>query len=160
MSSHRHIPPTPTDLDRRAAIKWMIAAAGSAWLSTQVRGAVTQAAPPQTAPSSVSGYGLDANLTKLYHGGEFWPLILSAEQLRLAAVISDLLIPADEISPSASAVGVHHFLNEWVSAPYPAHLEDRTLLLDGFAWLDQRSSQLFGKPFVEIDDASRRNRGE
>ena len=71
-----------------------------------------------------------------YKPGELWPLTLTAAQRRLAAVLADLIIPADEHSPGAAAVGVVDFLDEWVSAPYPDQTHDRTIVLDGFAWLD------------------------
>ncbi len=56
---------------------------------------------------------------RTYRPGELWPLTLTPAQRRLAAVLVDLIIPADEHSPSAPAVGVVDFIDEWVSAPYP-----------------------------------------
>jgi len=66
-----------------------------------------------------NGYGSDPDLSKNYRPGEPWPLTLTAEQRRLSGIVSDLIIPADDRSPSASAMGVVDFIDEWVSAPYP-----------------------------------------
>jgi hypothetical protein len=57
-------------------------------------------------------------------------------------------MPADEKSPAASDVGVPDFVDEWVSAPYPAQLADRKVILEGLAWLDAESNRRFGMDFA------------
>jgi hypothetical protein len=55
-----------------------------------------------------------------------------------------VIIPADDDSPSASAVGVPDFIDEWISSPYPAQAGDRRIVLDGLQWIDdeaQRASE-------------------
>src|SRR6202051_2031982 len=96
-------------------------------------------------------YAADPNLKTNYRPGELWPLTLTAAQRRLAGILADIIIPADEHSPSASAVGVVEFIDEWVSAPYPAQQRDRTLVLGGFAWLDEEAVRRFGKGFDALD---------
>lgn len=135
-------------MDRRTTIKWMLAAS-AAWPFSDARDARAGAVLP------ARGYGTDPNLLKAYRRGEFWPLTLSAPQRQLAGNLADIIIPADADSPSASAVGVVDFIDEWVSAPYPAHLRDRTILLDGFAWLDAESTRRSGKGFSDLDDSGR-----
>ncbi|MGC2031610.1 MAG: gluconate 2-dehydrogenase subunit 3 family protein, partial [Steroidobacteraceae bacterium] len=95
--------------------------------------------------------GTDPDLVANYHPGELWPLTLTASERRLAGILADIIIPADEHSPSASAVGVVEFIDEWVSAPYPAQQRDRTLVLDGFAWLDEEAARRSGKGFADLD---------
>jgi hypothetical protein len=70
--------------------------------------------------------------------------------------LSDLIIPADATSPSASAVGVIDFLDEWVSAPYEQQQQDCQTVLEGFKWLDLESTKRFTKPFASLDEAQRR----
>jgi hypothetical protein len=48
---------------------------------------------------------------------------------------------------------VVEFIDEWVSAPYPAHQRDRGIVLDGFAWLDAEAVRRFAKGFSELDSA-------
>jgi hypothetical protein len=133
-------------MDRRASIKWVLAAS-TVWPALGRR--IVRAAT--TAPSG--GYGTDPNVIRASKPGEFWPLCLTAGQRRLAAVLADIIIPADEHSPSASAVGVVDFIDEWVSAPYPTQREDRLTILAGFTWLDDESGRRHGKVFSSLDPA-------
>ncbi len=152
-------------MDRRTTIKWVLAAA-SAWplrhavagaggvvRAGAVAGAEAVAGAAAPASDAGHGYGTDPDLLKTYHAGDVWPLTLSVPQRQLAAVLSDLIIPADEHSPSASAVGVVDFIDEWVSAPYPDCQRDRPMVLDGFAWLDTEASRRFGKGFAAVTAA-------
>ena len=131
-------------MDRRTTIKWVLAA-GAAWPVLKNR--VMAADPPITA----RGYGTDPNLIEPHHPGEFWPLTFSTAQRQLAGTLSDIIIPADDHSPSASGVGVVDFIDEWISAPYPRYQRDRTLVLGGFTWLDAEGVRRFGKAFSQLD---------
>jgi Gluconate 2-dehydrogenase subunit 3 len=131
-------------MDRRTTIKWVLAAA-AAWPLRDRRAAGADSAP------TARGYGTDPNLVVNYRPGELWPLTLTAAQRRLAGILSDIIVPADDHSPSASAVGVVEFIDEWVSAPYPTHQRDRNIVLDGFAWLDTEAARRFGKVFSDLD---------
>jgi len=131
-------------MDRRTTIKWVLAAS-AAWPLRDVR--LAQAQPP----SAAQGYGTDPDLLKTYKPGDVWPLTLTAPQRRLAGVLADLIIPADEHSPSASAVGVVDFIDEWVSAPYPDGQRDRPIVLNGFLWLNEEATRRSGKAFADLD---------
>jgi hypothetical protein len=135
-------------MDRRTTIQWMLAAS-AAWSFPAARGA------PADSAVSARGYGTDPNLLMAYRRGELWPLTLSAQQRRLAGILADIIIPADAHSPSASAVGVVEFIDEWISAPYPMHLRDRNTVLDGFTWLDAEAARQSGKGFSDLDDSGR-----
>jgi hypothetical protein len=130
-------------MDRRTTIKWVLAAS-AAWPLRSI-----PLAHADTEPAA-QGYGTDPNLLKDYKPGELWPLTLTAPQRRLAGVLADLIIPADEHSPGASAVGVVDFIDEWVSAPYPASQRDRPVVLQGFVWLDVEATRRFGKGFADL----------
>ncbi len=130
-------------MDRRTTIKWVLAAS-AAWPLLEAR--VGRADSALTG----GGYGTDPHLLAVYRPGELWPLTLTAPQRRLAGILADIIIPADEHSPSASAVGVVEFIDEWVSAPYPASQRDRPIVLDGFTWLDAEAAQRFGKEFSDL----------
>lgn len=82
-----------------------------------------------------------------------WPLTLTPTQRQLAATLADLIIPADEQSASASAVGVVEFIDEWVSAPYPHCRRDRPVILGGFKWLDDEAKRRFDKVFMQLTAA-------
>ena len=138
-------------MDRRTTIKWMLAVAAA----TPGRYGVAYALGTEPAVAdgpSGQGYGTDPNLINLYKPGELWPLTFTSQQRRTAKVLCDLIIPADGSSPSASAVGVVDFLDEWISAPYERQRQDRTMLLDGFARLDREAASRYGagKSFVAL----------
>ncbi len=133
-------------MERREAIKWMIAASATvAWLD---RAALGTAGPPAAAPTG--GYGNDPDLQRDYHAGDFWPLVFTEGQRRTAAALCDLIIPADAKSPSAAALGVPEFIDEWVSAPYPGHEEDRRVIVAGLDWLDAESQRRFSADFSAL----------
>lgn len=130
-------------MDRRTTVKWMLAAS-AAWplLGRHAAGAEVAV--------TAQGYGTDPNLLTVYHPGDLWPLTLTAAQRKLAGILADIIIPADEHSPSASAVGVVEFIDEWVSAPYPDSQRDRPIVLGGFTWLDGEAARRFGKSFANL----------
>ena len=142
----------PIRIDRRTTLKWVLAAASSVpLLATQLRAAAVS--PLATA---ATGYGRDPLLTRAYAAGELWPLTLSATDRRIAAALCDVIIPPDEVSPGASAVGVVDFIDEWVSAPYPTHVSDRALVVEGLAWIDAEARRAFGVAFAALDLAQQR----
>ncbi len=73
-----------------------------------------------------------------------WEMVLTDEEIRYVAALADVIIPADERSPAASAVGVPDYVNEFVSAP--AHKEHLTRLRGGLAWLNRTARERFGAP--------------
>ncbi|MDH3732666.1 MAG: gluconate 2-dehydrogenase subunit 3 family protein [Gemmatimonadota bacterium] len=84
-----------------------------------------------------------------------WELVLTEEELEKLAVLCDVIVPADEHSPSASAVGAHEFINEWVSAPYEGNERDLTRVRGGLVWLDRESRSRFDSPFADLTDAQK-----
>jgi hypothetical protein len=147
--------------DRRTTIKLIIAAA-TAFPALRAR-ANYMLEPGASAPGNarvflptMDGYGPDPDLIKAYEKGAFWSLTMNAQQRQLAAALSDLIIPADEHSPSASAVGVVDFIDEWISAPYPLQRQDRDTVLNGFAWLDSEAQRRSEQPFLKLREAQRR----
>lgn len=81
-----------------------------------------------------------------------WQRSLSDDALAKLRVLVDLILPADERSPAASALGAHDFVDEWVSAPYERQQQDRLLLLEGLDWLDEESRGRFDSAFVELSE--------
>lgn len=136
-------------IDRRMTIKWMLSAAASMPL-LQLRAWGQQI----TAQPTARGYGTDPDLTRLYHPGDVWPLTLSATERRTAAVLCNVVLPDDGRSPSAESVGVVDFIDEWVSAPYPRQIQDRSVVLEGLAWIDAEALARFGQHFAELDESS------
>jgi hypothetical protein len=127
-------------LDRRTAMKWVLAAGAAAQLPD-----FSIAAAPAGSPQ---GYGKDPDLLKRYTAGNGWPLTLNEAQRRTTRALCDLIIPADEHSPAASAVATHEFIDEWISAPYPDCRRDREMIVHGLDWLDQESHRRYRRDFA------------
>ena len=133
----------PMRLGRREAIKWMMTASATvSALNFSSFGAAS------TAP----GIGTDPNLLEPIVP---WPRTLTKEQLRTVAALCDVIIPEDSKSPSASAVGVPDFLDEWVSAPYTEQQSDRRQILKGLAWLNRESRRRFKREFADLSEAQK-----
>jgi len=99
-------------------------------------------------PVTAKGYGKDPNL--MVPPKTPWPLTLTPAQLSLLALLSDIIVPAEGKSPSASAVQVPTVLDEWVSAPYPDQQQDRLTVLSALAWLDDEAALRFSQPFTAL----------
>src|SRR5712675_3228015 len=100
---------------------------------------------PAFANTPLRGIGTDPNLLKKEIP---WPLVLTEAEMKTVKVLGDIIIPADENGPEASAVGVPDFINEWVSAPYEQQQADLQTLRKGLAWLDAESRKRFGKIYA------------
>jgi Gluconate 2-dehydrogenase subunit 3 len=140
-------------MDRRTTIKWMFAAAAT------VPSLQAPAYSPQPhaldVKSDQAGYGTDPDLMKEWRPGGPWPLTLGTAARLTTMALCDLIIPADDVSPAASSVGVVDFIDEWISAPYPQQRADREIVLPGLLWIDAEAKSRFGQPFAGITDAQR-----
>jgi hypothetical protein len=133
----------PRRISRRESIKWVVAATATvSLLSTRGFGA----------SGAARGYGQDPKLLEPYKPGDLWPLTFTKEQRSAAVALCDVIIPADDKSPSASQVNVHDFIDEWISAPYPKQQEDRKIVLDGLSWIDRESKKRFKKVFADLSE--------
>jgi hypothetical protein len=130
-------------MDRRKAMQWML----SATATLAVRDPNAFSADD---PIKAKGYGPDPSMVTIYKPGDVWPLTLTEPQRRTARALCDVIIPADDASPSASAVGVPDFIDEWISSPYPAQAGDRRIILDGLKWIDEEAMRRFQKTFADL----------
>jgi len=134
-------------INRRLALQWVTTATASIpLLDVDVEGA------ERLRPKSpvANGYGPDPDLIRQYKPGDLWPLTFTVDQRRLVIVLCDLIIPADETSPSASSQGVHDFIDEWISSPYRDQKADRNSILKGLPWLDEEAKRRGGTNFVSL----------
>ncbi len=146
-------------LNRRDALKSLAAAAGVPLLAglaasdadaqqgstpRPATAPAAQAAPPRAGPR---GDAWDPDLIK---PKKDWPRKLNAAELATLAALADMIIPADAKSPSASAVGAHHYINEHVSAPGENYARDLVRVRGGVSWLNLESQRRFQRPFVRL----------
>jgi hypothetical protein len=117
-----------------------------AWIGRAV--ATLAASPSVAAGTATIGYDPDLLAPVVP-----WPLTLNAAQRAAVAALADVLLPADERSPAASALGVPAFVDEWVSAPYPLQQADRAAILELLAWLDKEAAALGAASFAKLGEA-------
>ncbi len=150
--------PLPPRMDRRTALKWVLTAAASTAFIERGLPSLRAATPASAGanavtPVTANGYGTDPDLVKDYKPGDVWPLTLTDDQRRTAAALCGLILPADGDNPSAAALGVHDFIDEWISAPYPAQRGDRVAILTGLAWIEAEARKRFAKGFADLSEA-------
>ena len=95
--------------------------------------------------SSPVGYGTDPNLLRRV---VTWPKSLDSAQRATLKILCDIVLPEEPSYPSAAALQVHEFLDEWLSAPYPKMRVDRELILGGLSVLDQSARRELGVLFM------------
>ncbi len=77
--------------------------------------------------------------------------VVDDQQWRTVRVLSDLIIPADERSGSATQAGVPEFIDDWIDFQKQEDGNDRleAQILGGLMWLDRESGRNFQKPFAD-----------
>ena len=82
-----------------------------------------------------------------------WERVFTDAEIESVTILCDLIIPADDHSPAASAVGVPDFINEWVSAPFAQQAADLQQIRAGLLWLDGEALKRFGKKrFIQLTE--------
>lgn len=90
------------------------------------------------APITAMGVGRDPGMTEPVRP---WPLTLGPDDHRKLARLTDIILPADGLAPSASTAGIPLFIDEWISAPYPEQHRDRLLITAGLLWIDTQAQR-------------------
>ena len=134
--------PYVSRIDRRTALTWI----GVVGAATAAASAGVVLYGPRTGGNpAATGYGTDPKLNPPVKAP--WPRIMTPAQLQAAAMLADYILPASATAPSASALGIPDFIDEWISAPYPDQVKDRPIILDGL--------QALGPGFMKSDAARR-----
>ena len=131
-------------MDRRQALKVMAIAAAAPTVASCAPGSEPDvtSVPAATSNPRAAGTAWDPDLIA---PTVLWERTLTPDELESLAVLCDVIIPADDRSPAASAVGAPDFIDEWVSAPYDGNRADQILVRGGLAWLDRESAGRFGE---------------
>ena len=153
-------PTEPGGVTRRRALQVLAAgAAGAAAVSAGACGGddprpSATASPGTASRGTTSGGNPRAAGTPtdpdLVSPAVWWDLVLTEEELATLAALCEVIIPEDEHSAGAAELGAHHFIDEWVSAPYDGNREDLTLVRGGLVWLNIESAKRFGEPFTGL----------
>ena len=139
----------PGDISRRGALR--VIAAGAALGAAASCGPEDAAQSTESAHESLSGFNPLPPSNPMAAGTPTdpdmlapvvpWDMVLTDEEMRLVSALADVIIPADDRSPAASAVGVADYVNEFVSAP--GHEDNLIALRGGLAWLNRTARERF-----------------
>lgn len=149
------VSPTVTGMERRDALKAMAAVTGLPVLASSLAAQQPQPINRPAVQFPVVGPRGTPTDPDLLHPKKDWPRKLSPGELATLALLVDTIIPADAKSPSASAVGVPAWINEYVSAPYDGQMRDLIRVRGGLAWLTVESEKRFGKAFTRLSAEER-----
>jgi len=149
-------------IDRRTTIKWLAATmvAANAEYAAGQRSVGEEIPPRPVGPllgvaeaTDEVTIGTDPDLMNPVIP---WARTMTDAQLDVTTRLCDLILPPDDRSPAASALGVPDFVDEWVSAPYAAQKRDREQILPGLEWLEQQSLAGYDESFIWVstDEAS------
>ena len=85
--------------------------------------------------------------------GEYKPRVFNAHEWKTVHALSDLIIPADERSGSATQAGVPQFIDDWLDLKGGIL---KAQVLGGLTWLDMECTRLFSHTFVECSTAQQK----
>lgn len=120
-------------LDRRDILKALAAMPAAALVSSSLfASALAKALPGQ------SGLLMDA--------AAFQPRVLDPHQWQTLRVLCDLIIPADQISGSATQAGVPEFIDDWLDFKGGNLAAE---IKGGLAWLDAECNRSFAHHFTD-----------
>lgn len=125
----------PRSLNRRDLLKVMTAAPAVALV--------------QLAPGVAAASPLPASDTS----AAYEPKVFNSHEWKTIQVLSDLIIPADERTGSATQAGVPAFIDDWL------HLRGglfKTEVLGELTWIDMECNRQFGHDFADCSEAQQK----
>lgn len=123
--------------ERRDILKLMTTMPAAALVSlSPLASEVAQAVPQQSAPQGRSE--------------AYQPKVFNPHEWRTLRILSDLIIPADQRSGSATQVGVPEFIDDWLSVKQGELLDE---IRGGLTWLDMESNRSFKYDFADCSTA-------
>ncbi len=124
------------NFERRDILKLMTGVPAAALVSVApFASKVAKAAPQQSAAQSpASGH----------------PKALNAHEWKTLRILSDMIIPADDRSGSATQAGVPEFIDDWLALKRGTLLDQ---IRGGFTWLDMQCNRAFQYDFADCSTA-------
>jgi len=140
-------------MDRRKSLK-LLATGALAGTAVAVGAGCNDSAKESAAQnSSTPTFNLDRNNDELAYEQKLLDEAdyFTEHEMKTITVLSDIIIPKDEVSGSASEAGVPAFI-AFIVKDMPQH---KIPLKGGLRWLDMQSLQRFGKSFVAATQEQR-----
>ncbi len=83
----------------------------------------------------------------------YQPKVLSDHEWKTIRLLSDLIIPADEPSGSATEAQVPEFIDDWLEFSGGGLLAE---IRGGLTWLDMECNRQFGRDFLDCSEAQQK----
>jgi gluconate 2-dehydrogenase gamma chain len=84
---------------------------------------------------------------------DYAPKTLNAHEYKTVTVLSDIIIPADERSGSATQAGVPEFIDDWLGVGGGSQLDS---VRGGITWLDLESNRAYGHDFIDASESEKK----
>ncbi len=124
---------TGTRFERRDILKWMTAIPAAAMVPVTPFASSVAVAMPQDSAGQ-------------HNAASYQPKVFNPHEWRTIHILSDLMIPADARSCSASEAGVPQFIDGWLNVKQGDLLDE---IRGGLTWLDMASNRSFHYDFAE-----------
>lgn len=83
----------------------------------------------------------------------YQPKVLNPHEWKTVHVLSDIVIPADERSGSATQAGVPEFIDDWLGFKGD---ELRAEICGGLTWLDMECNRKYNHDFIDCSDTQKK----
>ena len=137
----KHHHKTQSGMDRRDLLKVLSTVPAAAALLPSGAARAAEMSMPHAAATQAAGKA----------SGPYQPATFSAHEYKTVQVLSDIIVPADQRSGSATQAGVPEFLDGWLGSQ-----GGLDTIRGGITWLDLQSSRAFGHDFVDASDSERK----
>ena len=137
-------------MDRRKSIKTLLIGAAGTGVLVEACKQSDKKEVMTSATASVSADRMQEEkdyLTQLQAGPQFF----SAEEMKVITLLSDIIIPKDAVSGSATEAKVPEFI-EFIVKDMPEH---QTPLRGGLRWLEMQCFKQFNQSFASVTDQQR-----
>src|SRR5574339_150861 len=134
-------------MDRRKSLK--LIATGAVAVPAVVAGCDTDDKKKTEATATEPKFNLDRNPAEIENEKRIQAMdkFFTDHEMATIAILADIIIPADEMSGSATDAKVPEFI-EFIVKDMPSH---QTPLRGGLRWLDMECAKRFGKSFRDCD---------
>lgn len=122
-------------------------------LSAVPAAALMPAGSARAAEKSTPGMAMPAAAAPAATPGPYQPKTFDAHQYKTIEVLSDIIVPADERSGSATQAGVPEFIDEFMGFSGGNQLD---AIRGGITWLDLESNRAFGHDFIDASETEKK----
>lgn len=132
-----------TGIDRRDLLKVLSAVPAAALLPAGAAEAAGKSMPGMTMRAAAPAAA----------PGTYQPKTFDAHQYKTIELLSDIIVPSDERSGSATQAGVPEFIDEFLGFSGGNQLD---AIRGGITWLDLESNRAFGHDFVDASESEKK----